>query len=188
MKVDISPLRSWAQSLSSTQRSRVSLSNDPHREETELLAISKDQPTASATRVTTESGAPEEQTPLKPTYDEAITSTQTDGNSAVPDLEDSNQPKIQQSTWIKGAYLCGYAAIGLLLLNVILVSVTVFYEGSCQTVSRSSTGLHVIINSIGTCTLAASNYSMQTLVALTRSAIDIYHAKRLYLHIGGTTL
>lgn len=206
MKINISRPWSWAPSLSSTQRSRGAFGNDLHREEAELLAISREPPTASLSQVTsTESGAPEEQNPVKPTRDEAITSTETDGDSAVPVLEDSNQPKTQRSTWIKGVYLCAYATVGLLLLNVVLVSVTgglasrypgsrgtssskVFYEGLCQTVSRWSTAFHVIVNIISTCTLAASNYCMQTLVAPTRSAIDIYHAKRRYLRIGGSSL
>ncbi|KAB8218861.1 hypothetical protein BDV33DRAFT_204907 [Aspergillus novoparasiticus] len=206
MKINISRPWSWAQSLSSTQPSRGALSKDLQYEEAELLEISREQSTAWASRITsTESAAPEEQNPHKRTQDEAVTYTETYRDSAVPILEDSSQQKTQRSTWIKGVYLCAYATVGLLLLNVIFVSVTgglasrypgsrgtsnskVFYEGPCQTVSRLSTALHFIVNIISTCTLAASNYCMQTLVAPTRSAIDMYHAERRYLHIGGSSL
>ncbi|KAF9885062.1 hypothetical protein FE257_000793 [Aspergillus nanangensis] len=60
----------------------------------------------------------------------------------------------------------------------------VLYEGNCSKVRKMSTGLHLLINILGTILLGASNYAMQSLCAPTRKDIDRVHAKGLWLDIG----
>lgn len=102
-------------------------------------------------------------------------------------------------SWIKGIYLCGYATAGLLLSNVIFVSVAgglsskfpgtggssnlkMIYDGSCDVTGRWNTGLHILINVISTCTLATSNYC-----APARDEMNVAHAKRRWLDVGGSS-
>ncbi|KAJ5201185.1 hypothetical protein N7449_005988 [Penicillium cf. viridicatum] len=64
----------------------------------------------------------------------------------------------------------------------------VIYEGSCNTTGRWSTALHLIVNILRTCVLAASNYCMQSLVAPSRDGLDIAHAKHQWLRIGSSSV
>lgn len=137
------------------------------------------------------------------------TSTKNDPANSAPFLEgatagsDKNNSQ-KRPAWIKGVYICAYATAGLLLLNTILISVAgglaskntgsggstnsqVVYNGSCAITSRWNTALHFIINVLSTGILAASNYCMQTLVAPTRDEVDLCHAKRRWLDIGGSS-
>lgn len=57
-------------------------------------------------------------------------------------------------------------------------------EGHCRSVSRWDTGLHLLINVLGTLLLGASNFTMQCLNAPSRGDVDIAHRKGISLDIG----
>ncbi|KAE8418405.1 hypothetical protein BDV36DRAFT_308758 [Aspergillus pseudocaelatus] len=182
-------LWAWARSLTSTPRYYGATGDDPDK--TELLTIPSQQSVASASKVETrETGPINDLTLATPFLEEAVTSSIS--NSSANAAEDNS------------VYLCANATVGLLLLNTVLISVAgglaskytgsggssnskVVYEGSCVITSRWNTAFHFIINVISTCILAASNYCMQTLVAPTRDEIDLFHAKRRWLDIGGSS-
>ena len=58
------------------------------------------------------------------------------------------------------------------------------YEGSCSTTRSLSTGLHLLINGLGTLVLSASSYTAQFLAAPSRRDIDKAHSKGSWLDIG----
>lgn len=62
----------------------------------------------------------------------------------------------------------------------------VILEKDCAEIKRLNTGLHVLINILGTILLSGSNYCMQCLSAPTREEIDKAHGnvKRRWLDIG----
>lgn len=62
--------------------------------------------------------------------------------------------------------------------------VGVIYVGDCNVVKRWNIALHLLINVLGTCLLAASSFTMQCLSSPTRSETDAAHAKRRPLDIG----
>lgn len=114
---------------------------------------------------------------------------------------DSNPPS---RGWINGVYLCAQGSALVLLFNLIIIAVaaglsrkyagrgfasgSAFYRGSCTVTKRWNIALHLIINGLSTCILAASNYCMQSLVAPTRQEIDHSHARRRWLDIGGASI
>lgn len=174
--------------------------HDPHS--TELPAISNQQSLSFSSEIIAKEDPVQVQTLLSPSEASVLGSTNQNSDAPISASE-CGISKTSNLSWIEGIYLCGYATASLLLLNIILVSVIggfsskfpgtggssnskVIYDGSCNVASRWDTGIHVIINIISTCTLAASNYCMQALVAPTRQEIDLAHAKRRWLHIGGS--
>jgi hypothetical protein len=58
------------------------------------------------------------------------------------------------------------------------------YEGSCSNARSINSGLHVLINILGTLLLGGSNYCMQILLSPTRQEVDKAHSKKLWLDIG----
>lgn len=58
------------------------------------------------------------------------------------------------------------------------------YEGDCTVAKRADSGLHVLINVLGTLLLGASNLVLQLIVAPTRQEVDKAHAKGVWLNIG----
>ncbi|CAG8122705.1 unnamed protein product [Penicillium olsonii] len=58
------------------------------------------------------------------------------------------------------------------------------YEGSCSTTRNLSTGLHLLINGLGTLVLSTSSYTSQFLAAPSRRDIDKAHSKGSWLDIG----
>ncbi|KAJ5530394.1 hypothetical protein N7527_003787 [Penicillium freii] len=113
--------------------------------------------------------------------------------------------RTQKAAWIEGVYLCARAGAFIILMNLVLVSIAaglasrytengsysttaVMYRGSCGLTKRWNTALHLIINVLSTCILAASNYCMQTLVAPTREEVDAHHAQRKSLDIGSASV
>lgn len=60
----------------------------------------------------------------------------------------------------------------------------VLYEGSCDTSKKLNVGLHVLINVLSSCLLAASNYGIQCLSAPTRRQVNEAHAEGEYVDIG----
>ncbi|KAJ6130299.1 hypothetical protein N7512_003079 [Penicillium capsulatum] len=121
--------------------------------------------------------------------------------NGIDESADSTQPKCD---WISGVYLCAKGSVVVLLLNLILIAVaaglsnkyaghgfasrSAFYRGSCTVTKRWNIALHLIVNGLSTCILAASNYCMQSLVAPTREEIDDSHARRRWLDIGGASI
>jgi hypothetical protein len=68
--------------------------------------------------------------------------------------------------------------------NAGLSSGDVIYDGSCTISKRWDTALHLLINVLSTTIIAASNYTMQTLVAPSREEVDRAHDKGQWLDIG----
>ncbi|KAL4909357.1 hypothetical protein BDW74DRAFT_174561 [Aspergillus multicolor] len=62
------------------------------------------------------------------------------------------------------------------------------YDGSCALSERWSLAIHLMINILGTIVLAASNYTMQTLVAPCREEVDEQHRKGHWLDIGASSI
>lgn len=113
--------------------------------------------------------------------------------------------RTRKTDWIDGVYICARAAALVLLINLLFIAIAaglasrypdnasfsssvVLYRGSCGVSKRWDTALHLIINVLSTCILAASNYCMQTLVAPTREEVDAHHAQRKWLDIGSASV
>lgn len=62
------------------------------------------------------------------------------------------------------------------------------YEGDCAQVKAINTAGHVVINTLSTILLSASNYSMQCLVAPNRKEVDVAHKKQTWLNVGTHSL
>ncbi|KAJ5669760.1 hypothetical protein N7462_010830 [Penicillium macrosclerotiorum] len=111
----------------------------------------------------------------------------------------------EQKHWIDGVYICAKAGVLVLFINLVFIATSaglasrypdnasysnaiVIYRGSCGVSKRWDIALHLIINVLSTCILAASNYCMQTLVAPTREEVDQQHAQRKWLDIGSASV
>lgn len=120
----------------------------------------------------------------------------------TPDTKDN---KAQHAGWIAGVSLCAKGSAVVLMINVLFIAIAaglarnhptefhfdgslVFYEGNCGLSKRWDVALHLVINVLSTCILAASNYCMQTLVAPTREEIDESHDKQRWLDIGTASM
>ncbi|KAJ5722880.1 hypothetical protein N7488_000915 [Penicillium malachiteum] len=105
--------------------------------------------------------------------------------------------------WIDGIYVCARIGVGVLVINLIFTIVAAvianrnsggsfvaapLYWGDCAVTQRWEFSLHLIINILSTCMLAASNYCMQTLVAPTREEVDASHARGEWLDIGRASM
>ncbi|KAJ5914828.1 hypothetical protein N7504_003711 [Penicillium tannophilum] len=189
-KIDAPNVRAWVRRFAPAQRYHSATGEDA--DEAELVSI----PSQRSMILTSQIAKGE-------------TSTKNDPANFAPFLEEATAGSDKNNSqkrpaWIKGVYICAYATAGLLLLNTILISVAgglasknsgsggstnsqVVYNGSCAITSRWNTALHFIINILSTGILAASNYCMQTLVAPTRDEVDLCHAKRRWLDIGGSS-
>src|SRR5438034_1264637 len=106
----------------------------------------------------------------------------------------------------KQKYLCGWrfgVLSGTVLATIVLILNIVFviqfrsisgrdyvhpqntiFEGSCDKAKELNIGLHLVINTLSTVLLGASNYGMQCLASPTRPELDAAHFKRLWLDIG----
>lgn len=62
--------------------------------------------------------------------------------------------------------------------------ISTIFEGDCRTASKLDTGLHVLINVLGTLLLSASNLALQLVVSPTRHDVDVAHKKGVWLDIG----
>lgn len=111
----------------------------------------------------------------------------------------------REKQWINGVYLCAKAGAVVFIINLTFIGIAaglasrfpdnesfgnsaVIYRGDCGISKRWDTALHMIINVLSTCILAASNYCMQTLVAPTREEIDSHHAVWKWLDIGSASV
>ncbi|RAH72637.1 uncharacterized protein BO66DRAFT_427106 [Aspergillus aculeatinus CBS 121060] len=103
--------------------------------------------------------------------------------------------------WLKGAVICSLITATILAVNSIMLIVALIFAyrqssnhgqfqmvelftGNCSLANRSATGIHVVINVLGTILLGASSYVMQCLGAPSRSDIDRAHARSRWLNIG----
>ena len=98
--------------------------------------------------------------------------------------------------WRFGVLACTLSTCMVLVLNVSLATWAlarhgwgrngqpILHEGKCDTVSKLSTGIHLLINSMSTVLLCASSYCMQCLSAPTRKDLDHAHSKQSWLDIG----
>lgn len=97
--------------------------------------------------------------------------------------------------WRRAVIAAAIVTAVVLCINVIFAIVVsakygaddgvgVIYAGDCGLVKRWDTALHLLINVLGTCLLAASSFTMQCLSSPTRSETDAAHAKRKTLDVG----
>ncbi|KAL4972308.1 hypothetical protein BDW66DRAFT_164259 [Aspergillus desertorum] len=98
--------------------------------------------------------------------------------------------------WKRTLYLGSIGASTALILNLAMVcwastrsrpsdeGDSVLYAGDCDRTKQISTGVHLVINILGTGLLSASNYAMRCLSAPSRGDLDRAHAKRQWLDIG----
>ena len=80
------------------------------------------------------------------------------------------------------------AAISTATMYGIKGGISTVFEGDCHVVNQWSLGLHLLINTLSTLLLGASNYTMQVLNAPTRSECDQAHARGDWLDVGITSL
>lgn len=90
--------------------------------------------------------------------------------------------KSKETHWIESVVLCAKISSGVLVINLIFVgiadrlssrypdnetfsSVAIVYRENCASINRWAIALHILINILSTAVLAASNYSMHTLMA-----------------------
>lgn len=180
-------LRTWAGSTASIQPYWRAKRDD--RDEIELPGYASQRVVASDSKLPIE-------------FSNSLLDTKVAALSPGDEIVFSNN---RPHPWVKGLYLCGYATVCLLLINIIFVGVAgglaskhpgtggssnskVIYSGSCDSVDKWNSALHVLINVISTGVLAAGNYCMQTLVAPTRDEINRSHAKHRWLDIGAASI
>jgi hypothetical protein len=108
-------------------------------------------------------------------------------------------PKSRFSGWRGGVFASILLTTGVLFLNLILVIVSATtwnakdgiataFTGNCTTAARWTTGIHLIINLLGSVLLGASNYCMQRLVAPSRRELDAAHARKKLMDIGAPSV
>lgn len=113
---------------------------------------------------------------------------------------DRQRLKSARPRWQIGIRWCTFAAFVVLLLNCLFLLVNeqkagfpplndnqgrrVLYNGRCDTVRKLNTGIHLVINILGTVLLGASNYCMQCMGAPTRAEVDKTHKRFGYVDIG----
>ncbi|CEL10186.1 hypothetical protein ASPCAL13310 [Aspergillus calidoustus] len=135
--------------------------------------------------------------PLKSfTYTGLCPAQQVEESERENEASDDKQPH-----WIRGVHICAALSSSVLLVNLILLIIAivlsrriddnaglssgdVIYDGSCSISKRWDTALHLLINVLSTTIIAASNYTMQTLVAPSREEVDRAHGKGQWLDIG----
>jgi len=112
----------------------------------------------------------------------------------VPFIEPSTRVK-WFSGWRTGAFTAAGFALCSLLINVIAAvwlsrhpdsgsKLVQVFKGSCDTVARMDTWVHLAINALSTLLLGGSNYCMQCLCAPTRREVDEAHSRGHFLDIG----
>lgn len=170
----------------STFASKSSINNRPSDEDVTLLEIGR-------------SAAGNEQSPHHRKGDHEPEDVENSASTST------STPIKRKAQWIDGVYMCAKAGTVVFLLNLIFIAVAaglasrfpdnhafgssaVIYRGSCGVCKRWDTALHLIINVLSTCILAASNYCMQTLVAPTREEVDAHHAEWKWLDIGSASV
>jgi hypothetical protein len=107
----------------------------------------------------------------------------------------SHERRRRFSGWRGGVAIAIACSSFVLLVNIVCAivlatsgspsdGIATAYTGDCRVATRWSTGLHLLVNILGSLLLGASNYCMQRLVAPTRVEIDKAHANGKWLDIG----
>jgi hypothetical protein len=112
-------------------------------------------------------------------------------------LKSSSTGKSNRSQgWRFGVLMCTVSTCVVLVVNTSLATWAlaqhgwgqdgqpILHEGKCDTTSKISTGLHLLINAMSTALLSSSSYCMQCLSAPTRQELNLAHKKRSWLDIG----
>jgi hypothetical protein len=124
------------------------------------------------------------------------------GSANPPETGVSKQSLAAYRRWLSPGWRSGLfnCACSVIVVFVINLTVTVWgtvhgnaqqdvaFDVDCREVSKINSGLHIIINLLGTVLLASSNYCMQCLSAPTREEVDRAHAKSVWLDIGTSSL
>jgi hypothetical protein len=109
---------------------------------------------------------------------------------------ESAQKSSRFQGWRFGVLMCTASTCLVLLINISLAiwaltqhgwgvdGQPILHEGRCDTTSKLSTGLHLLINGMSTTLLSASSYCMQCLSAPTRQELDVAHKQQSWLDIG----
>lgn len=112
------------------------------------------------------------------------------------DGDSTTKSSTVKKQWATGIRLSAYANAAVLLVNIVLTivgasygnqfsSVLVsMYQGNCAHTKRVASGLHIMINILGTILVATSSYCCQLLMAPARQDIDNAHAHRVWLPVG----
>lgn len=112
------------------------------------------------------------------------------------DGDSTTKSSTVKKQWATGIRLSAYANAAVLLINIVLTivgasygnqfsSVLVsMYQGNCAHTKRVASGLHIMINILGTILVATSSYCCQLLMAPARQDIDNAHAHRVWLPVG----
>jgi hypothetical protein len=112
-------------------------------------------------------------------------------------LESTSTKKSNRSQgWRFVVLMCTVSTCVVLVVNISLATWAltqrgwgkddqpVLHEGTCDTTSKISTGLHLLINSMSTVLLSSSSYCMQCLSAPTRQELNLAHKKQSWLDTG----
>lgn len=115
--------------------------------------------------------------------------------SGAPGLRQMSWKQKYTSGWRAGAILCCTAATLVLITNIsvliwavtnssMIAGIGTLCKGSCARTKSLNTWLQLVITSLCTVLLGASNYCMQCLTSPTRAEIDKAHSKKQLLRIG----
>ncbi|ORY11736.1 hypothetical protein BCR34DRAFT_483765 [Clohesyomyces aquaticus] len=116
-----------------------------------------------------------------------------DGNLDVDSKSPRRPSNYYTEGWRFGAINCAISASIAFLINIIATIWAstlkdqqdgVMRQGDCDSIHKVNSGLHLLINLLGTILLSSSNYCMQCLSAPTRREIDLAHRNAKWLDIG----
>jgi hypothetical protein len=122
------------------------------------------------------------------------------GNTDTEGESKAQKSIFQRVKSFEGIQLCATVACIALAINTVLAAIAfargysqsthsgfvtvLLYEGKCSKTKNWSTGLHLLINALGTVILGSSNYCAQFLAAPTREDVNRAHARGSWLDIG----
>ena len=105
------------------------------------------------------------------------------------------------SGWRAGVLAALIGAIVVFIFNVVITICVLsgtwsspegafgrLYQGDCEKTRRLNVWIHLLVNTLSTLLLGASNYCMQVLSAPTRDELVRAHAQQVWLHIGVPSL
>jgi hypothetical protein len=128
--------------------------------------------------------------------DSAVGMLQKEQNTIKSEWKDWQGRSARFSGWRCGVRLSAAVSCIVLLANIAFSVLAARFgepegngtrtvlNGECNKVAAWSTKLHLVINILSSCLLAASNYTMQCLGSPTRRELDRAHEKGQWLDIG----
>lgn len=141
--------------------------------------------------------------PISPTSGEKLFSKRAHGDAVQSSTNRKSASFLKSyitqkrlSGWRAGAQSAALLAFLSLVINLTAIvwlkshpannesGLVEVFQGSCSTVSRMNTWVHLLINIMSTLLLSGTNYCMQCLCAPTRREIDKAHAQSRFLDIG----